>query len=161
MHQRRDLPGLVAVDAEPWALTDYCFSWMRALARHGSGTSLNPLRVEYVQQRPKIRQIQGSRGCEVVGGAPRNVIIFRASDDTKLFVTCNAELPDLLAPQFEQQLRPYKEEDVFLELVRGTIQDKLPGHRPSINAVSQTLHMARVLHNVACRILAQIFPASP
>jgi hypothetical protein len=33
---------LLAVDAEPWTLTDYCFSWMRSLARHGSGTQLNP-----------------------------------------------------------------------------------------------------------------------
>ena len=40
---------LLAVDDEPWTLTDYCFSWMRSLARHGSGTPLNPLRVEYVQ----------------------------------------------------------------------------------------------------------------
>ena len=47
---------LLAVDAEPWTLTDYCFSWMRSLARHGSGTQLNPLRAEYVQQRTNIRQ---------------------------------------------------------------------------------------------------------
>ena len=51
------------------------------------------------------------------------------------------ELLDLLAPQFEEQMRQYKEEDGFIELVRRTIQDKLTGHRPSINAVSQTLHM--------------------
>lgn len=132
---------LLAVDTEPSALTDYCFSWMRTLARHGSGTHLNPLRVEYVQQRTNARQIERSLGCEVVLGTPRNVIVFRASDATKPFVTRNAELLDLLAPQFEEQLRQYKEEDGFLELVRRMIQDKLTGHRPSINAVSQALHM--------------------
>jgi hypothetical protein len=47
---------LLAVDAEPWTLTDYCFSWMRSLARHGTGTQLNPLKVEYVQQRTNTRQ---------------------------------------------------------------------------------------------------------
>lgn len=57
---------LLAVDAEPPALTDYCFSWMRSLARHGTGTQLNPLRVEYVQERPNRRQIERSLGCEVV-----------------------------------------------------------------------------------------------
>jgi AraC-like DNA-binding protein len=132
---------LLAVDDEPWTLTDYCFSWMRSLARHGSGTTLNPLRVEYVQQRSNLRQIERSLACEVVIGAPRNVIVFRASDATKPFVTRNAELLDLLAPQFEEQLRQYKEEDSFLELVRRTIQDKLTGHRPSIDAISQALHM--------------------
>jgi AraC-like DNA-binding protein len=132
---------LLTVDTEPSALTDYCFSWMRSLARHGSGTHLNPLRVEYVQQRTNARQIERSLGCEVVVGTPRNVIVFRASDATKPFVTRNAELLDLLAPQFEEQLQQYKEEDGFLELVRRMIQDKLTGHRPSINAVSQALHM--------------------
>lgn len=132
---------LLAVDDEPWALTDYCFSWMRSLARHGIGTALSPLRVEYVQQRSNVRQIERSLGCEVLIGAPRNVVIFRASDATKPFVTRNAELFDLLAPQFEEQLRQYKEEDSFLELVRRTIQDKLAGHLPSIDAISQALHM--------------------
>ena len=132
---------LLAVDAEPWTLTDCCFSWMRSLARHGSGTELNPLRVEYVQQRTNIRQIERSLGCTVVTGASRNVIIFRASDATRPFVTQNAELYDLLAPQFEEQLKQYTEEDGFLELVHRTILDKLTGHRPSINAVSQALHM--------------------
>jgi hypothetical protein len=103
---------LLAVDEEPWTLTDYCFSWMRSLARHGSGTTLNPLRVEYVQQ-PNVRHVECSLGCEVVVGAPRNVVVFRASDATKPFVTRNAELLDLLAPQFEEQLRQYKEEDSF------------------------------------------------
>jgi len=132
---------LLAVDDEPGALTDYCFSWMRSLARHGSGTPLNPLRVEYVQQRSNIRQIARSLGCDVVVGAPRNVIVFRAADATQPFVTRNTELLELLAPQFEQQLREYTEEDSFLELVRRTIQDKLTGHRPSIKAVSQALHL--------------------
>ena len=132
---------LLAFDTEPWTLTDYCFSWMRSLARHGSGTQLNPLRVEYVQQRTNIRQIERSLGCEILIGAPRNVIVFRASDAVKPFVTRNAELFDLLAPQFEEQLRQYKEEDGFIDLVRRTIQDRLTGNRPSIDAVSQALHM--------------------
>jgi AraC-like DNA-binding protein len=132
---------LLAVDEEPWTLTDYCFSWMRSLARHGNGTTLNPLRVEYVQQRPNVRHIERSLGCEVVVGATRNVVVFHASDATKPFVTRNAELLDLLAPQFEEQLRQYKEEDSFLELVRRTIQDKLTGRRPSIDAISKALHM--------------------
>jgi AraC-like DNA-binding protein len=132
---------LLAVDDEPSSLTDYCFSWMRSLARHGSGSAVNPLRAEYVQQRSNVRQIERSLGCDVVIGAPRNVIVFHASDATKPFVTRNAELLDLLAPQFEEQVRQYKEEDSFLELVRRTIQDKLTGHRPSIDAISKALHM--------------------
>lgn len=132
---------LLAVDAEPAVLTDYCFSWMRSLARHGTGTQLNPLRVEYVQERPNRKQIERSLGCKAVFNSSCNTIIFRASDATARFVTQNAELLDLLAPQFEEQLKQYREEDSFLELVRRAIQDKLTGHRPSIDSVAQGLHM--------------------
>lgn len=133
---------LLAVDAEPQVLTDYCFAWMLSLARHGTGKQINAVRVEYVQQRTNVRQIERNLGCKVIGGAPRNAIIFRASDATEPFATRNAELLDLLAPQFEEQLRQYKDEDSFMELVRRTIQDKLAGHRPSIDVVSQALHMS-------------------
>jgi AraC-like DNA-binding protein len=132
---------LLAVDDEPSNLTDYCFSWMRSLARLGTGVPVNPVRVQYVQQRSNVRQIERSLGCDVTMGAPRNVIVFRAADAMRPFVTRNEELLDLLAPQFDEQLRQYKQEDSFLELVRRTIQDKLAGHRPSIDAVSKALHI--------------------
>jgi len=135
---------LLAVDSEPHVLTDYCFSWMISLARHGTGKQLNPLRVEYVQQRSNMRVLERSFGCKVVCGAPRNAIIFRASDATAPFVTRNVELLELLAPQFEEQLRQYteEEEDSFIELVRRAIQDRLTGQRPSMDAISEALHMS-------------------
>ncbi len=133
---------LLAVEAEPHVLTDYCFSWMISLARHGTGTQLNPLRVEYVQQRSNLRPLERSFGCKVDGGASRNAIIFRASDATAPFVTCNVELLDLLAPQFEEQLREHKEEDSFVALVRRAIQDRLTGQRPSMDVISEALHMS-------------------
>lgn len=133
---------LLAVDAEPQVLTDYCFAWMLTIARHGTGTRLNPVRVEYVQQHANLRPIERHFGCKVTGGASHNAIILRPSDATAPFVTRNAELLDLLAPQFEEQLRQYKEEDNFIELVRRAIQDRLTGQRPSIDAISQVLHMS-------------------
>jgi len=133
---------LLAVDAEPQVLTDYCFSWTLSIARHGAGTPLSPVRVEYVQRRGNLRAIERHFGCEVIGGASRNAIIFRASDATAPFVTRNAELLDLLAPQFEEQLRQYKDEDSFIELVHRAVQDRLTGQRPSIDAISQVLHLS-------------------
>jgi len=133
---------LLAVEAEPQVLTDYCFSWMISLARHGTGTQLNPLRVEYVKQRANLRVLERSFGSKALGGASRNAIIFRASDATAPFVTRNAELLELLAPQFEEQLRQDKKEDSFIELVRRAIQDRLTGQRPSIDLISQALHMS-------------------
>ena len=108
---------LLAVDAEPQILTDYCFAWMLSIARHGTGTQLSPLRVEYVQQRATCARSSETLAARWLA-ASRNAIIFRASDATAPFVTRNAELLDLLAPQFEQQLQQYKVEDSFIELVR-------------------------------------------
>jgi AraC-like DNA-binding protein len=133
---------LLAVDAEPQVLMDHCFTWMLSIARHGTGTQLCPLRVEYMQQRTNPRAIERNLGCKVVGGASRNAIVFRASDASIPFVTRNAELLDLLAPQFEEQLRQYKAEDSLIELVRRAIQDRLAGQRPSIDTISQVLHMS-------------------
>jgi AraC-like DNA-binding protein len=75
-------------------------------------------------------------------GASRNAIVFRTADTTAPFVTRNAELLDLLAPQFEEELRQFKTEDTFVELVRRAIQNRLTGHRPSIDVIAQTLHMS-------------------
>ncbi len=57
-------------------------------------------------------------------------------------MTRNVELLELLAPQFEEQLRQYKEEDSFIELVRRAIQDRLTGQRPSMDVISEALHMS-------------------
>jgi AraC-like DNA-binding protein len=116
---------------------------MLTIARHGTGTQqLKPLRVEYLTPRTNLRAIERHFGCEIVCGAPCNAIIFRAADATSPFVTRNAELLDLLAPQFEEQLRQFKMEDTFVELVRRAIQDRLTGHRPSMDSVAQALHMS-------------------
>jgi len=53
-----------------------------------------------------------------------------------------SELLELLGPQFEEQLRQYKEEDSFIELVLRAIQDRLTGQRPSMDVISEALHMS-------------------
>ena len=133
---------LLAMDAEPQVLADYCFAWMLTIARHGTGSPLKPLRVEYVHQRVNFRPLVKHFGCEVVTNAVRNEIVFRASDALAPFITRNTELLDMLTPQFEEQLQRLTEEDSFVELVRRTIQDRLTGRRPSIEAVAQALHVS-------------------
>ena len=134
---------LLSVDSEPQVLTDYCHAWMLTIARHGTGNQqLTPLRVEYIQPRTNLRAMERHFGCAVTCGAPGNAIVFRAEDAKAPFVTRNAELLDLLAPQFEEQLKQFKGEDTFVELVRRTVQDRLTGHRPSIDVIAETLHMS-------------------
>ncbi len=133
---------LLAVDAEPQVLADYCFSWMLALARHGTETQLKPRRIEYVHTRKHARTLSRHFGCEAVEGAAQNAIVFQAADALAPFVTRNTELLDLLTPRFEEQLRQIKAEDSFVDLVRRTIQDKLTGQRPSVDVISHALHIS-------------------
>jgi AraC-like DNA-binding protein len=133
---------LLADEVEPPVLIDCCFAWVLSLARHGTGTRISPLRVEFVQPRAHAKTVERHFGCPVVCGAPRNAIVFRASDAQRPFVTRNAELLAMLAPQFEEELKQENGDESFVERVRVAVQQKLTGRRPTIEDVADTLHIS-------------------
>jgi AraC-like DNA-binding protein len=133
---------LLAIDHEPPALVDYCFAWTQTIGRKGTGETLSPLRLELVQPRQNTRALEQHFGCPIVTGTTRNALIFRAADATRPFITRNAELLEMLAPQFDQQLKEIASQDSLSELVRTAIQQRLTGHRPSIEEISKDLHMS-------------------
>jgi AraC-like DNA-binding protein len=133
---------LLANEAEPPVLNECCFAWVLSIARHGTGTRLSPLRVEFVQPRAHVKTIERHFGCPVVCGAARNVIVFRAADAQRPFVTRNAELLGMLAPQFEEELKQENGDENFIERVRVAIQRKLTGRRPNIEDIADALHVS-------------------
>jgi AraC-like DNA-binding protein len=133
---------LLADEVEPTVLIDCCFAWVLSIARHGTGTRLSPLRIELTQARPHIKVIERYFGCDVVCGAPHNAIVFRASDAERAFVTRNAELLAMLAPQFEKELKQENGDEDFVEQVRLAIQQKLTGRRPTIEDIADALHVS-------------------
>lgn len=133
---------LLADEVEPPVLNDCCFAWVLSVARHGTGSRLSPLRVEFVQPRSHAKTIERHFGCPVVCGGPRNAIVFRAADAQRLFVTRNAELLAMLAPQFEEELKQKNGGENFVERVREAVQQKLTGRRPSIEDVADALHIS-------------------
>lgn len=134
----------LAVDHEPPVLVEYCFASLLSLARCGTASRISPLRVELVQERKHVKQLERHFGCPVLCGAAYNAMIFRARDREASFVTRNAELLAMLAPQFEQELKQNSagEEDSFIELVRGIIQRRLTGKRPTIEEIASDLNMS-------------------
>jgi AraC-like DNA-binding protein len=134
----------LAVDVEPIVLVENCFAWLLTIARRGTDTRLSPLRVELVQDRKHIKQLEKHFGCPVLCGAPQNAMVFRAGDAQLPFVTHNSELLEMLAPQFDQELekRNADEENTFIELVRGAIQRRLTGKRPTIEEIANDLHLS-------------------
>jgi len=133
---------LLAHEVEPAVLNDCCFAWVLSIARHGTGTRLSSLRVEFVQPRAHAKAIERHFGCPVVSGTSRNAIVFRAADAQRPFVTCNAELLAMLAPQFEEELKQENGDENFVERVRIAIQEKLTGRRPTIEDIADALHVS-------------------
>ena len=110
---------LLADEVEPPVLIECCFAWVLSTARVGTGTRISPVRVEFVQPRAHVKTIERHFGCPVVCGTPRNAIIFRATDANRPFVTRNAELLGILAPQFDEELKEENGDENFIERVRN------------------------------------------
>jgi AraC-like DNA-binding protein len=133
----------LAVESEPAVLIENCFAWVLTIARQGTGKKISPLRVELVQPRPHVKAIERHFGCPAVCGASQNALVFHSSDAALPFVTRNAELLDMLAPQFDIELKQRADgESSFIELVRGAIQQKLTGQRPVIDDIANDLHLS-------------------
>src|ERR1022692_599109 len=132
---------LLADEVEPPVLIECCFAWVLSTARVGTGTRISPVRVEFVQPRAYVRTIERHFGCPVVCGTPRNAIIFRATYANRPFVTRNAELLGILAPQFDEELKEENGDENFIERVRIAIQQRLTGRRPTIEDIADALHI--------------------
>ncbi|HEX7158753.1 MAG TPA: AraC family transcriptional regulator ligand-binding domain-containing protein, partial [Edaphobacter sp.] len=133
---------LLANETEPSLLIECAFSWILSIARHGTGTRLSPLRLEFVQPRAHAKAIERHFGCDVICGTSRNAIVFRTADAARPFVTRNAELLSVLAPQFEKELKQEDRDENFIERVRVAIQQKLTGKRPSVEDIADALHVS-------------------
>ena len=62
---------LLAEEVEPPVLIECAFAWVLSIARHGTGTRLSPLRLEFIQPRTNVKTIERHFGCPVVCGTPR------------------------------------------------------------------------------------------
>lgn len=133
---------LLAEEQEPEILVDVCFAWVLSLARHGTGERISPLRVELVRKRANAKVLERHFGCEVVSGSSRNALVFRASDAERPFVTRNADLLAMLAPQLDEELKRHRGQESFPEQVRAAIQRKLTGRRPKMLEVARELRMS-------------------
>jgi AraC-like DNA-binding protein len=133
---------MLADEIEPPLLIECAFAWVLSIGRHGTGKRISPLRVELMQPRAHVKTIERHFGCSVVCGAPRNALIFRTADAQRPFVTRNAELLAMLAPQFEEELKLENSDENFVERVRVAIQQKLTGQRPTIDDIADVLHIS-------------------
>jgi AraC-like DNA-binding protein len=133
---------LLTKDAEPEVLTDLCFAWVLTIGRYGTGTRISPLRLELILPRAYAKNLERHFGCPILFGATRNAIVFRASDAALPFVTRNADLLAMLAPQLDEEVKQHKGQETFPERVRAAIQRKLAGRPPKMQDIARELHIS-------------------
>src|SRR5579863_5129400 len=130
MHTREPTPPL---------LVDATLALILELGRRGTQTALKPVRVELVRPRGAKRVLEGFFGCGVSFGAARDMLVLRASDLARRFVTHNPELLEMLQPSLVMALSGQQKDGAVHEPVKWTLKRLLADNRPDIQAVSREL----------------------
>jgi AraC-like DNA-binding protein len=130
---------LLAQETEPPVLVDVCFARVLDIARRGIGASVRPRRLE-------LRGASGSRemyeahfGCPAKLDARQNTIVFAKEDLDRPFLTHNADLFAIVAPQLEAELKQALASRAIGEQVKGILKPLLAGRRPGIEDVAREL----------------------
>jgi len=144
---------LLAEQAEPDSLIDMCFAWVLSIARRGTGHRIHPERVELKRPESHRRLYSDHFGCPVNFEARHNKLFFHAEDIDRPFVTHNAELLELVAPQLEAELGQRAANVSLREQLKGILKRFLAGQRPRLEDVARELRVsARTLQR---RLLAE------
>jgi AraC-like DNA-binding protein len=133
---------ILAHEKEPAFLVDVCFAWIVSMLHRGIGGPLSPKRVEL--QRPPAHEemYEAHFRCPVRFKAGRNALIFSKADMELPFVTYNADLLGIVAPQLEAELTEQLAQKTFSEQAKGILKQLLAGHRPAIQDLARELHLS-------------------
>jgi AraC-like DNA-binding protein len=133
---------LLARELEPPMLVDLCFAWVVAIARRGTGKLISPKRVEFQRPEAHHRIYEDHFRCVIKFRAAQNLLVFRKADLEERFLTHNADLLAIVAPQLEAELTRQLAEKTTGEQVKGVLKRLLAGQRPGIRDVSRELRLS-------------------
>ena len=133
---------LLANEGEPDLLIDLCFAWVICIARRGTGTQLNPVRVELTRQVRHRKLLEEHFHCAVRFESPRNALVLRSPDLDKPFVTRNADLLAIIAPQLDEELNQRAAQQSITDEVRTVIKRRLAGQRPTLQNIAKELRLS-------------------
>jgi AraC-like DNA-binding protein len=115
---------------------------MEAIGRRGTEVPLTPQRLELTRPAAHRDILEDHYGCRVKFKTNRNGLVFRKSDVDRPFVTHNAELLAMLAPQLEAELNDRQSQQTIRDQVKQTLKRLLAGQRPSIVEVAGELNLS-------------------
>lgn len=90
--------------AVPPALVDATFASLVELGRRGTAAPLVPQKVQLARAESAKGQYERYYGCRVHFGARKDCLTFRRADLERPFVSYNAELLEILIPEFDRRL---------------------------------------------------------
>lgn len=133
---------LLAQETEPPVLIDLCFAWVVGIARRGTGDLVHPRRLELRGPARDGRMYEAHFGCPVRFEGRENTLVFAKADLDRPFVTHNAELLAVLAPQLDAELSQALASRAIGEQVKGILKRQLAGRRPGIEDVARELRLS-------------------
>ena len=117
---------LLAHEKEPSLLVDVCFAWIVSIGRRGTGRTLNPKRVEFERAPAHRDMYEAYFRCPVKFRANRSALVFSKADMDMPFVTSNAELLTIVAPQLEAELTEQLAQKTFSEQAKAILSGCSP-----------------------------------
>ncbi len=133
---------LLADQTEPPVLADVCFAWVVGIARRGTGDLVNPKWLELRGSTRDRQMYEAHFGCPARFEGRENAIVFARADLDRPFLTHNAELFAMLAPQLEAELARALASREIGEQVKGILKRQLAGRRPGIEDVARELRLS-------------------
>ena len=133
---------LLAQETEPPVLVDLCFAWVVGIARRGTGGLIDPKRLELCGAGGNQRMYEEHFGCPATFEARENAIVFAKEDLDRPFVTHNAELFAMVAPQLDAELSQALASKAIGDQVKGILKRLLAGRRPGIEDVARELRLS-------------------
>jgi AraC-like DNA-binding protein len=130
---------LLAEETEPPVLIDLCFAAVVRIAHRGTGALVAPKRLELRRATRNRELYEAHFKCPARLDGRRNTIVFRKSDLDFPFVTHNADLLAIVAPQLEAELSQALGSKAIAEEVKGVLKRLLAGRRPGIEDVAREL----------------------
>jgi AraC-like DNA-binding protein len=145
--ERKDECGVqfvwvLAAESEPALLVDLCFAWVVAIARRGTGGLVHPKRLELRREAAHREMYEAHFGCPVKFRASQNTLVFDKAALERPFVTHNADLLALVAPQLEVELSQKLAPRAIGAEVKRVLKRLLAGRRPGIEDVAKELRLS-------------------
>jgi len=129
-------------EERPAVMIDAVFAILVELGRRGTLTKLNPKRLELARSEEGGSGLEEFFGCPVKYACAHDRLVLNVADVELPFVTHNEELVQMLASQFDEQLKAREHQQGTVGSVKWVLRRLLSGSRPDVAGVAKELGMS-------------------